>query len=141
MAYIDKILWYDEDDRYIPTKNKQEGFVGWDTETVSVRKQYSKEGDGLVSIELWRGDGEMNQEILLSQQNAMRLADTLKMAVVEFVVDNMMEANEKAIEELRNKMNWLEPVIQEEIKKYKDSRKTSDKRGDKIKVSFKKGEK
>ena len=52
----------------------------------------------------------------------MRLADTLKMAVVEFTVEEMMERNNQRIAELDNKMKWLKPAIEKEIKAWKRSR-------------------
>lgn len=121
MAYLDKILWYDSIDRYIPTENKEEGW-NWDINEVSVRHRASEDRGDLVSIELWGENGDA-QEVLLTKQNAMRLADTLKMAVVEFTVEEMMERNNRRIEELDNKMNWLEPVIEKEIKAWKEGRK------------------
>lgn len=120
MAYIDKILWYDQNDRYIPTVNKEEEW-DWDIDKVSVRHRASENKGDLVSIELWGKDGDA-QEVLLTKQNAMRLADTLKMAVVEFTVEEMMERNNRRIEDLGNKMNWLEPVIKKEIKAWKEKR-------------------
>lgn len=121
MAYIDKILWYDQHDRYIPIENQEEGWV-WGFEKASVRHRASKNKGDLVSIELWGEDGDA-QEVLLTKQNAMRLADTLKMAVVEFTVEEMMERNNRYIEDINNKMNWLEPVIEKEIKAWKEGRK------------------
>lgn len=121
MAYIDKILWYDQDDRYIPTENKKEGW-DWDFDKVSVRHRASENSRNLVSIELWGENGDA-QEVLLTKQNAMRLADTLKMAVVEFTVEEMMEFSDRRINELDDKMNWLEPVIEKEIEAWKRSRK------------------
>ena len=120
MAYIDKILWFDQDDRCIPTENKKEGW-DWDFDEVSVRHRASENRGDLVSIELWGKDGDA-QEVLLTKQNAMRLADTLKMAVVEFTVEEMMERNNQRIAELDNKMKWLKPVIEKEIKAWKKSR-------------------
>lgn len=120
MAYIDKILWYDQDDRYIPTENKKEGW-GWDFEKVSVRHRGTEDGD-MVSIELWGKDGDA-QEVLLTKQNAMRLADTLKMAVVEFTVEEMMWRNSQDIQELNSKMSWLKPVIEKEKQAWVRSRK------------------
>lgn len=120
MAYIDKILWYDQDDRYIPTENKKEGW-SWDFDKVSVRHRASENRGDLVSIELWGKDGDA-QEVLLTKQNAMRLADTLKMAVVEFTVEEMMWRNNQDIQELNNKMNWLKPVIEKEKQAWVRSR-------------------
>ena len=120
MAYIDKTLWYDQDGRYIPTENKEEGW-DWDFGKVSVRHRASENRGDLVSIELWGKDGDA-QEVLLTKQNAMRLADTLKMAVVEFTVEEMMERNDRRISELCIKMGWLKPVIEKEIKAWKRSR-------------------
>lgn len=117
MAYIDKILWYDQDNRYIPTENKKEGW-DWDFQKLSIRYRASEKDGSLVSIEAW-GDNGNCQEIMLTRQNAMRLADTLKMAVVEFTVEEMMESDSRRIEELSNKLDWLEPVIQKEIEKWK----------------------
>lgn len=117
MAYIDKTLWYDQSDRYIQTENKKEGW-DWDFDKVSIRSRVSDEGEKLVSLELWGSDGNA-QEVMLTKQNAMRLADTLKMAVIEFTVENMMEFNSRRIEEIDNRMNWLRPVIDEEIEKWK----------------------
>lgn len=114
MAYIDKTLWYDQDDRYIPTENKEEEWR-WDFDKVSVRHRASEDKGDLVSIELWGKDGDA-QEVLLTKQNAMRLADTLKMAVVEFTVEEMTERNNRRVDELDNKMYWLEPVVKKEIK-------------------------
>lgn len=121
MAYLDKTLWYDQCDRYIPTENKEEGW-DWDFDKVSVRHRASEDRGNLVSIELWGKDGNA-QEVLLTKQNAMRLADTLKMAVVEFTVEEMMEQNALRIDELDNKMDWLGPVIEKEIKAWKKGRK------------------
>lgn len=122
MAYIDKVLWYDQFDRYIPTENKDEGW-DWDFQQLSIRHRASEKDKGnLVSIEVWGSDGEC-QEIMLTRQNAMRLADTLKMAVVEFTVEDMMHDNDRRIEELSEKMDWLEPVIEKEIKAWKKRRK------------------
>lgn len=121
MAYIDKILWYDQDDRYIPTENNKEGWI-WDFDKVSVRHRASEDNRGnLVSIELW-GKGGDAQEVLLTKQNAMRLADTLKMAVVEFTVEEMMERNSQRIAELDTKINWLKPVIEKEKEAWVRSR-------------------
>lgn len=121
MAYLDKILWYDQDDRYIQTENEKEGW-DWDFDKVSIRSRVSDGGGKLVSLELWGSDGDA-QEVMLTWQNAMRLADTLKMAVVEFTVEEMMDRNNRRIEELGNKMNWLEPVIKKEIEAWKEGRK------------------
>lgn len=121
MAYIDKTLWYDQDDRYIQTENKKEGW-DWDFDKVSIRSRASDEGEQLVSLELWGSDGDA-QEVMLTKQNAMRLADTLKMAVIEFTVEDMMEFNSRRIEEIGNQMDWLRPVIDEEIEKWKTARK------------------
>lgn len=121
MAYIDKTLWYDQKDRYIQTENKKEGW-DWDFDKVSIRSRASDEGEQLVSLELWGSDGDA-QEVMLTKQNAMRLADTLKMAVIEFTVEDMMESNTRRIEEIDNRMNWLRPVIDEEIEKWKTARK------------------
>lgn len=121
MAYIDKTLWYDQDDRYIQTENKKEGW-DWDFDKVSIRSRASDEGEQLVSLELWGSDGDA-QEVMLTKQNAMRLADTLKMAVIEFTVEDMMEFNSRRIEEIDNRMDWLRPVIDEEIEKWKTARK------------------
>lgn len=121
MAYIDKTLWYDQDDRYIQTENKKEGW-NWDFDKVSIRSRASDGGGKLVSLELWGSDGDA-QEVMLTWQNAMRLADTLKMAVIEFTVENMMEFNSRRIEEIDNRMNWLRPVIDEEIEKWKAAKK------------------
>ena len=121
MAYIDKTLWYDQDDRYIPTENKKEGW-DWDFDKVSVRHRGTEDRGDLVSIELWGKDGDA-QEVLLTKQNAMRLADTLKMAVVEFTVEEMMDRNSQYIQELKNKMNWLEPAIKKEKQAWKEERK------------------
>lgn len=118
MAYLDKILWFDQDDRLIPTENKKEGW-DWDIDQVSVRHRASEDRGNLVSIELWGKDGDA-QEVLLTKQNAMRLADTLNMAVVEFTVEEMMERNDRRIDELDDKMNWLKPVIKKEIKAWKE---------------------
>ncbi len=117
MAYIDKILWFDQDDRLIPTENKKEGW-DWDFDQVSVRHRASENRGNLVSIELWGKDGDA-QEVLLTKQNAMRLADTLKMAVVEFTVEEMMERNDRRIDELSDKMDWLKPVVEKEIKAWR----------------------
>lgn len=121
MSYIDKTLWYDQDDRYIQTENKKEGW-DWDFDKVSIRSRVSDGGGKLVSLELWDSNGDA-QEVMLTWQNAMRLADTLKMAVIEFTVENMMEFNSRRIEEIDNRMNWLRPVIDEEIEKWKTARK------------------
>ena len=121
MAYIDKTLWYDQDDRYIQTENKKEGW-DWDFDKVSIRSRVSDEGEQLVGLELWGSDGDA-QEVMLTKQNAMRLADTLKMAVIEFTVEDMMEFNTRRIEEIDNQMDWLRPVIDEEIEKWKTARK------------------
>ena len=121
MSYIDKTLWYDQDDRYIQTENKKEGW-DWDFDKVSIRSRASDEGEQLVSLELWGSDGDA-QEVMLTKQNAMRLADTLKMAVIEFTVEDMMEFNSRRIEEIDNRMDWLCPVIDEEIEKWKTARK------------------
>lgn len=117
MAYLDKILWYDQDDRYIPTENKVEEW-NWNFDKVSVRHRASEDRGNLVSIELWGDNGDA-QEVLLTRQNAMRLADTLKMAVVEFTVEEMMERNDRRIDELGRKMYWLEPVVKKEIEAWK----------------------
>lgn len=121
MAYIDKTLWYDQDDRYIQTENKKEGW-DWDFDKVSIRSRSSDGGEQLVSLELWDSNGDA-QEVMLTKQNAMRLADTLKMAVIEFTVEDMMEFNTRRIEEIDNQMDWLRPVIDEEIEKWKTARK------------------
>lgn len=120
MAYIDKTLWFDQDDRYVPTENKKEGW-DWDFDKVSVRHRASEDRGNLVSIELWGKDGDA-QEVLLTKQNAMRLADTLKMAVVEFTVEEMMERSDQRIDELDDKMDWLEPVVEKEIKAWRRKR-------------------
>ena len=78
----------------------------------------------MISIELW-GKGGDAQEVLLTKQNAMRLADTMKMAVVEFTVEEMMERNDRRIDELDSKMNWLEPVVEKEIKAWKKRKNES----------------
>lgn len=121
MAYIDKILYYDQDDRYIPTENEKEGW-DWDFQKVSIRHRASDKGGSLISIELWAKDGEC-QEVMLTKQNAMRLADTLKMAVVEFTVEEMMEGVERRVEKHEDKLDWLQPVIDKQIERFKESRK------------------
>ena len=121
MAYIDKTLWYDQDDRYIPTENEKESW-DWDFRQVSIRHRTSDRGGDLISIELWGEDG-VCQEVMFTKQNAMRLADTLKMAVVEFTVEEMVEDVERRVQKHEEKLDWLQPAIMKEIERLRKDRK------------------
>lgn len=114
MAYIDKCFYHDFHDRQIPLQNHKDGWIkDWDLDSVSLRRRQSDSGECL-SIEVWPHGKDDQFELILSKDNAAKLAYRILMSLAELNVEDVVEYQRERIENLEHKMNWLEPVIEEQ---------------------------
>ena len=122
MAYADKCFYHDFNDREIKLQNHKDGWTeNWDLKEITLRKRWSgkteKTEQECISIEVWPAKGEC-VELILSKDNAAKLAHKLMMSIAEMNTEDTMRYYTDKIQKLENKVEWLEPVIEKEKKKF-----------------------
>lgn len=98
MAYIDKCFYFDLDNRVVPLSHPAGyGVSYWEKATVRWRQPEIGSNEKLVSVELWQnqdspiyGEKVKNDEVCLTRENALLLAQKLIRAVNELDTETQM---------------------------------------------------
>lgn len=122
MAYIDKTFYHDSHDREIELRNHKDGWEKeWDLENLTLRTRVSGD-ENCLSIEVWPHKGDC-VELILSRENAEKLATRIMMSLAEMNTETMLESCRNEISEIQEQLFWLEDIIEEEKEAHGSARK------------------
>lgn len=123
MAYIDKTFYHDSHDREIELRNHKDGWEKeMDLKQLTLRTRVSG-GENCLSIEVWPHKGYDCVELILSRENAEKLATRIMMSLAEMNTETMLESYRDEISEIKEQLFWLEDIIEEEKEAHRAARK------------------